>query len=178
MFNTEKIPEKAIIYGVFYGLAFILMAMGLYFSPSNAHLFEGYLGFIKHPCLIDFDGLQQAGHFGTAFFNAGVQLIVVLLVYKWTNTEISCVQIAAAMMIVGFSFYGKDLANVWWPVIGVFAHTIMLKQPLKTCTALAWFSTALSPVFSSVAFNKDVLVPGSPVAILSGAVMGILCGVI
>ena len=154
-----------------------MLAMGLFFSPSHVHPFEGYYRFILHPSLMDFDGLQQGSHFGTAFLNAGLQLIVVFLVYKWTKTDIHGVQIAAAMMVMGFSFYGKNMVNVWFPFIGVMLYTIAQDKPLKTNTALAWFSTALAPVFSVLAFNKDALGPVSPTAIIMGAAMGILGGV-
>lgn len=153
--------------------------MGLIFSPSISELFQGYSKILRHPSLLDFDGLKQAGHFGTAFFNAGMLLIVVLLVYKLTNTDIQGVQIAAAMMVVGFSFYGKNILNIWFPIIGVLSYTRLRGRPLSSATALAWFSTALSPIFSVLAFGtEEALGIGTPAGYIIGALMGILGGVL
>lgn len=165
-------------YLVFAGLAIILLVMGLILSPSPAEMMEGYNRLITHPSTLDLDGLQVAGQFGTAFFNAGMLLLVVLLVYKITGTDIQGVQIAAAMMVVGFSFYGKNILNIWFPVIGVLLHTAWNKKPLSGATALAWFSTALSPVFSVMAYGTEALVPGSPTAIIAGALFGLLAGML
>lgn len=165
-------------YLVFVGLALVLMVMGFVLSPSLSELFEGYSKLITHPSTLDFDGLQQAGQFGTAFFNAGMLLTVVLLLYRVTGTDIQGVQIAAAMMVLGFSFYGKNIVNIWFPVIGVFLHTAWNKKPLSGATALAWFSTGLSPVFSVLAFGTEALVPGSPIAMITGALFGILAGML
>jgi hypothetical protein len=88
------------------------------------------------------------------------------------------VQIAAAMMVVGFAFYGKNPLNVWFPVIGVLLQTALSKKPLNSATAAAWFSTALSPIFSVLAFGTPVLGEGSPLALALGAVFGIFGGVL
>lgn len=152
--------------------------MGLILSPSLSDMLTGYVTLLTHPSTLDLDGLQLAGNFGTAFFNAGMLLLIVLAVYKITGTDIQGVQIAAAMMVLGFSFYGKNILNIWFPVIGVLLHTALCKKPLSSATALAWFSTALSPVFSVMAFGTEALIPGSPFAILMGALFGILAGVL
>ena len=177
--SNAKTVSKNTIYFVFLGLAAILIAMGLLFSPSISELVQGYSKILQHPSLTDFDGLKQAGHFGTSFFNAGMLLMVVLLVYKLTNTDIQGVQIAAAMMVLGFSFYGKNIVNIWFPVIGVLLSTRLRGKPLSSATALAWFSTALSPIFSVLAFGTaETLGVGTPAGYIVGALMGILGGVL
>lgn len=133
---------------------------------------------LTHPSTLDLDSLQLAGNFGTAFFNAGMLLLVVLAVYKITGTDMQGAEIAAAMMVMGFSFYGKNILNIWFPFMGVMLHTAFNKKPLSSAAALAWFSTSLSPVFSVTAFGTQVLIPGSPVAIILGALFGILSGVL
>lgn len=173
--ETRPISENTKLL-VFAGLAVVLLGMGFILSPSPADLLAGYSKIVTHPSLIDFDGLKQAGHFGTAFFNSGLLLLVVMLSYKVTKTEIQGVQIAAAMMVLGFSFYGKNILNIWFPIIGVLLQTIVSKKPLSSSTALAWFSTALSPMFSVLAFGTELLGPGSFLAIGVGACFTIFAG--
>jgi len=175
--EIQVIPEgkKYIVFG---GLAIILIAMAFYFSPSVGELFSGYFYILTHPALADFDGLVHAGHFGSAFFNSGVLLLCVLLVYKLTNTNIQGVHIAAAMQIVGFSFYGKDLLNIWFPVLGVLLHTAWKKKPLNSATALAFFSSALAPVFSVTAFGTANIESHTVQAWIAGILLGLLAGVL
>lgn len=176
--TETKTASKNTIYIVLLGLAVILLVMGFVFSPSIPEMIAGYQKMLTHPALIDFDVLQYVGHYGTGFFNSGLLLLVVLLVYRLTNTDIQGVQIAAAMMVLGFAFYGKNIVNIWFPVIGVFLYARLRGKTLSSVTALAWFATALSPVFSVTAFGTEALAFGSPVAIALGACLGILGGVL
>ena len=165
----------------FIGLAIILIGIGLYFSGfSFEKLIEGYLYVLTHPAIADFDALapSHVDHFGTAFFNSGLLLLCVTLIYRLTNTRISGVHTAAAMMVVGFSFYGKTILNVWWPIIGVFLYTIGKKRKLSSATALAFFSTALAPVFSVTVFGTAAIPSGTPQAYAAGMALGILAGLL
>lgn len=182
-----KTVSKHTGYGVFGVMAVLLLVMGFVLSGfSFSTLWEGYKVILTHPSLLDFDGLKQPGQFGSAFFNSGLLLFVVLGIYKLTKTELQGVQIAAAMMIVGFSFYGKNILNIWWPILGVFLHTVLSKKPLASATALAFFATALSPIFSVLAFGTaDVFIgqnaglqPYTVTAYLLGAVFGVLGGLL
>ena len=173
-----KSISQDIIYLVFVGLAGILIIMGIIFSPSIGAFFNGYRIILTHPCLTDFDGLSYAGHYGTSYFNSGLLLLCVLLVYRLTKTEILGVHIAAAMMVVGFAFYGKNPINIWFPIIGVLGHTALLRKPLSSATAVAFFSTALSPVFSVLAYGTAGLPSATFEAYIVGALMGIIGGVL
>jgi len=172
---VKTVHEKT-IYHVFIGYAAILLAFGVFFSPSVKALVDGYVYILAHPGLIDFDGLAHPGHYGTAFFNAGLTVLCALLVIKLTNTKIQGAHIAAVLQISGFAFFGKDIVNIWFPIIGVYGYTAWQRKPLSDITATALFSTALAPVFSVTAFGTNQLAGLS--AILSGAFLGILAGVI
>ncbi|MDL2218058.1 DUF1576 domain-containing protein [Christensenellaceae bacterium OttesenSCG-928-M15] len=165
-------------YLVFAGLAVILLIMGVALMPSFQEVLSGYKTIIMHPALIDFDAFSWAGNYATPFFNSGILLLAVLLTYKLTNTDLQGVQIAAMMMVVGFAFYGKNPLNVCFPVLGVMLHSVILKKKLSSVMALAWFSTALSPVFSVLAYGTETLVPGSALALIVGAVFAILAGML
>lgn len=190
-----KSGAKNLPYIVFAGLAVLMLIIGVLLSgfassngsftgPDFEALIEGYKIIITHPSMIDFDGLKQAGQLGTAFFNSGILLFIVLLIYRLTKTDMQGVQIAAAMMVVGFSFYGKNPLNIWFPILGVLAHTKIRGKELNTATALAVFSTALSPVFSQLAFgmtdrymlDQQGLAPATIAAYALGALMGFLAG--
>lgn len=192
-----KSVNKNISYVVFAGLAALLLVIGILLSgfassngsfstPDFSALIEGYKIILTHPSMIDFDGLKQSGQLGTAFFNSGVLLFIVLAIYRLTKTDLQGVQIAAAMMVVGFSFYGKNPLNIWFPILGVLVHTKVKGKALNTGTALAFFSTALSPIFSQIAFGmtdrymleQQGLVPATITAYVVGAALGFLAGYI
>lgn len=163
-------------YLVFFGLSALLLVMGLVLSPSLEDAVSGYEYLVTHPSLLDFDALLWAGNYGTAFINASLMLLMTLLVCWLTHTELQGAEIASILLVTGFAFYGKNPINIWFPALGVFLHAKLHKKPLNSCMAVAWFSTALSPVFSSTAYGAQNLVPGSTFAILLGITLAILAG--
>jgi hypothetical protein len=178
MSEDIKITPQSTIYLVFIGFAVILIGMAVFYSPSMEELFSGFIYILTHPSVADFDGLSKPGNLGSAHLNAGLVLLLVLLTYKLTNTTISGLQIASAMLAMGFAYYGKNCINIWWPVLGVFIHAMYQKKPLSQVTAMAFFSSAISPIFSAFAFGTTNLGYGTPLAIMMGAAFGIFSGVL
>lgn len=165
-------------YIVFVLLALNLIAIGMVLAPSLAEAFQGYRFLLTHPAMLDFDALHWAGNYGTAFINAGVMLLIVLGIYRLTKTELQGTEVASMMLVMGFAFYGKNPVNIWFPFLGVLLHAWRSRIPLSKVMALAWFATALSPVFSVTSFGTAVLGPGSPLAIFMGVLFGVMAGYI
>lgn len=175
---TTKMAVKSQKYLVFGGLSLLLIGIGFYLCPDVSKLWEGFKTIATHPALLDLDALQMAGNFGTAFINSGLLLLCVLASYYIAKTDMQGVEIAAAMMVLGFGFYGKNLLNVWFPFFGVLLQAKFAKKSVSSSLALAWFSTALSPVFSVTAFGTEVLGIATPLSIGLGALLGITGGIL
>jgi len=173
-----KQASQSTIYFVFIGYGLILLAMAFYYAPSVEELFRGFAYILTHPSLADFDGFAKPGNLGSIHLNTGLLMFCALAVYKLTNTKISGLQIASAMLLVGFGYYGKNCFNVWWPVLGVFAHAIYQKKPLSDVTAMAFFSASIAPLFSVTVFGTTNLGYATPLAFATGAVFGIASGVL
>ena len=161
---------------VFSGLAVLLLIIGFLAAPSVNIIVSGLKTILTHPSLIDFDGFYFAKNFGSSFVNAGIDLSIVLLITWIFKAKINGSVISSYMMIVGFSFYGKNFINMWFPMIGVALHLILSKQKLSEKVSLVFFSTALSPIFSVVAFGTENLESGSMSAITIGIICSIAAG--
>ena len=61
--------------------------------------------------------------------------------------------IAAIFTVGGFALFGKNLANIWPIIIGVWLHSRWRKQKFGKFILPALFGTALSPVVSQIAFG-------------------------
>lgn len=162
-------------YLVLTGLAVLLLAMGLFFNPVIGNLLQNLIKTFNHPSTLDFDTFQQAG-IGSGFFNCGLLLFVVLGIYALTKTEIQGLQIAAAAMVLGFSVYGKNILNIWFPIIGVFLYAKVKGKSFASVSALACFSTALAPVFNVLAFGTESLAFSPQFAMALGVLLGIIGG--
>ena len=137
---------------VFIGLGFLSIILGLVLTPSAEGLAEGFRLQQSATGMLDLNTFMVVGegNIGVPFINAGILLIIVMLTYLFTKTNINGGSIAAAFMVFGFGFCGKTLWNVWPLFFGVMLHAVVNKKEIKTVTGLAWFSAALSPLVSIV----------------------------
>ena len=107
-------------------------------------------------------------------FNAStVALINIFLLYKM-DMKINGLLISGIYIMFGFAFMGKNLLNIIPFYLGAYAYTQFEKRSFKTVIASCMFTTALSPVVSSIskAFNFSFF--GIILAILAGFLMGFI----
>ncbi|MBR2825714.1 MAG: DUF1576 domain-containing protein [Solobacterium sp.] len=155
--STNKLEIKPVGNGlralVFMGLGVLSIIIGLILTPSLEGIMEGFRLQQSATGLLDLNTFMVVnGNIGVPFINAGILLIIVMLSYLFTGTNINGGTIAAAFMVYGFGFCGKTLWNVWPLFFGVIIHALVNKKKVNTVTGLAWFSAALSPMVSLLTF--------------------------
>lgn len=135
---------------VFLGLGILSILLSYLLTPSFSELMKGFLIQQTAPGLLDTNTFMIVGEgrLGTPFLNAGLLIILVLLSYRLTNTELNGNTIAAMFMVFGFGFCGKTLWSGWPLFFGVLLYALRNHKPIQSMIGLAWFSTALSPIVS------------------------------
>ena len=155
--STNQLEIKPVGNGlralVFMGLGLLSIIIGLILTPSLEGIMEGFRLQQTATGLLDLNTFMVVnGNIGVPFINAGILLIIVMLSYLFTGTNINGGTIAAAFMVYGFGFCGKTLWNVWPLFFGVIIHALVNHKKINTVTGLAWFSAALSPMISLLTF--------------------------
>ena len=149
--RVEIIPVGNTLRAIVYmGLGLVSIIIGFVLTPSLSGIAEGLALQQGASQLLDINTFALVGeaNIGAPFVNAGIMLIVVMITYLLTRTNINGGAIAAAFMVFGFAFAGKTLWNVWPLFFGVILHAVINKKPIGTVTSLGWFSAALSPLVS------------------------------
>ena len=134
---------------LFFSLFFLLSAF-IFDSPSD--IFRGIPAILIVPSVLFTDYVAIAG-LGTAFFNAGVLMLICIGISKLSKIMMEGPVIAAIFTVGGFALFGKNLANIWPIIIGVWLHSRWRKQKFGKFILPALFGTALSPVVSQIAFG-------------------------
>lgn len=115
------------------------------------------------------------GGMGATFVNSGLlTLIFIFMIYK-LKVNVSGVTIASLFTISGFAFFGKNLLNVWFIILGVYLYSRYQKEKFTKYLYIALFGTALAPLVTEVMFS-DFLVPN--LRILLAALIGTFAGFI
>lgn len=161
---------------LFIGLGMLFIGIGVCLCPSPVRIFEAVQKIITHPAMIDFDSFYWTGDIGAPFVQAGLCVLIVMGVYHITHTEIKGIHIANIMMVAGFSFYGKNVLNMWFPMAGVFLYGRCNGKKPNEVSAMAISSTCLGPVFNTLSFYTEPLGIGSVGAIVAGMILAVLAG--
>ncbi|NMO02492.1 DUF1576 domain-containing protein [Gordonia sp. TBRC 11910] len=120
--------------------------------------------------ITDFVGL---GGLGGAFAQAGVLTLIACATYRFSGARIDGAAVGCLYMVLGFGLFGKTVLNVWPILIGVALYARFVHEPLRDSVTTAWFATALSPVFSEIAFNSGL---DRWIAVPAGLAIGVLIG--
>ena len=142
-------------YLVAVSISFIVFAL---FQASPLEIITGLFHIIIHPDILITDYLVVGG-VGAAFANAGlVGLIFLYFLYRY-HSNISGLSYAAIFLLLGFSFLGKNILNIWSIILGVYLYTRYHKQKFSSYIYIAIFATAMSPIVTELLFHIDTSFP-------------------
>lgn len=161
---------------LFIGLGMLFLCIGVCLCPFPARILEAFRKIVTHPAMVDFDSFYWTENIGASFVHAGFCVLIVMGVYRITHTEIRGIHITNIMMVAGFSFYGKNVLNMWFPMMGMFLYGRVKGKKPREVSAMAIASTCLGPVFSTLSFYTEPLGIGSAGAILVGIILSVLAG--
>lgn len=152
-------------------LFFILIAF-LLDSPENIYL--GLMAIIKSPDILVTDYVELGG-ISASLINASLTgiLSIVLLVIQKIKPNGSTIM--SLWLMTGFSFFGKNIFNIWPIIIGVYLYSKYQKEPFINYSLVALLSTTLSPAVSQLIYTNKFSTFGG---ILLGYSLGIIIGFI
>lgn len=171
--NKERTISKNSKYIIVSFYALSLIVFGLFMdTPQN--ILTGLKEIIIQPDLLITDYIGVGG-IGAAFVNSGLlTLIFTGILYK-LDLELYGTAIAALFLVAGFSFFGKNLLNVWFTFLGVFLYSKYQKEPFTKYIYIAIFGTALAPLITELLFTiSQPLYIRIPLASFTGLAMGFI----
>jgi hypothetical protein len=148
-----------------------LTLLGLFFDEPSVIL-RGLLRIITDPdyLITDYMGI---GGVGASFVNSGLVSLLCIALLRHLRVPATGITFAAIWTIAGFSFFGKNLLNVWFIIAGVWLFARYRKEPFSRFVYSALFGTALAPLVTQIlfGFNAPLLVR-LPLATLAGLSIG------
>lgn len=151
--NTEiKISRRThLLILLILPVAFLILAF-LFDTP--AHILSGLYEIVLTPDTLLTDYLAIGG-FGATLLNVSlIALINIFIIYK-LNIQINGAVIAALFTLMGFSFFGKSIFNIWAMYLGGFIYVKYHKILFEQIIVVIMFSTCLAPIVSQFSFLQD-----------------------
>ena len=150
----------------------IIFLISAFLLDTPANILKGLYSIIISSDVLLVDYLEVGG-IGATFVNAALlALINIFIIYK-LKLKLNGALIAAIFTITGFSFFGKNIFNVWPIYIGGYLYAKYQKIEFKSVLVVIMFSTSLAPIINEIAFGLHTnIVFSLPIAILFGIFIG------
>lgn len=154
-------------------LALIMIILAFIFNTPK-EIFVGYKSILLSSSILTTDYIA-IGTLGGALVNAASILILNLVILRLLNLRMSGLIYAALYMILGFSFFGKNILNSLPIYIGIYLYAFLNKIPVKNLVISLLFSSGISPLVSYLIFDFDLAYYISiPLGIGAGIVAGLM----
>lgn len=154
-------------------LALIMIILAFIFNTPK-EIFVGYKNILLSSSILTTDYIA-IGTLGGALVNAASILILNLVILRLLNLRMSGLIYAALYMILGFSFFGKNILNSLPTYIGIYLYAFLNKIPVKNLVISLLFSSGISPLVSYLIFGFDLAYYISiPLGIGAGIVAGLM----
>ncbi|WP_024614393.1 DUF1576 domain-containing protein [Clostridium sp. Ade.TY] len=151
-------------------LFFIITA---FFINSPTEIFNGLKNIILTPDILITDYIQIAG-IGATLINAALTSLISIFILVALKIKPNGSTIMALWLMTGFSFFGKNIINIWPVMFGVYLFSKYQKQPLMNYSLVMLLSTTLAPTVTQLSFFSDNVFLG----VIIGALIGIFTGFI
>ena len=132
------------------GLLFVIAS---FFLDSLPNLTHGLYTIITSSDRLISDYVQIAG-FGATFLNAGLLMLISIFILHISKAKMSGMAIAAVFLMGGFGMFGKNIANIWGIMFGVFLYSKYQKHNFSQYIYIAFFGTSLAPLSTELVLWK------------------------
>ncbi|BCJ94666.1 hypothetical protein acsn021_22350 [Anaerocolumna cellulosilytica] len=162
LFILLSIPVLFLVFGIGAGIA----------SKDFTDILSGLVDINLSPTILITDFIKIGGVEATFINVAIVGLINIYFMFKY-HLKINGVLIAAFFTVLGFSFFGKNIYNIFPIYLGGYLYTKYQKISFKDIIVVIMFGTALAPMISEISFS-GILHPAAAVsiAIITGIFIG------
>lgn len=151
-----------------------LFILASFFFNTPGEILEGYTSILLSPSILITD-YMLIGNLGSAFFNAGLMMLICLMLVSVSKTPDSGGVIAAVFTVAGFSFFGKNILNIWPILLGVYLYAKSQHEPFSKFSVTALFATAFSPMVSQIVYGFGLpLFESVPLSVFMGTSAGFI----
>ncbi len=148
----------------------VLLSAFIFNSPQEIISGLGRIAVDRSILVSDY---MEIGNIGSAFFNAGILMVLCTLIAKKNKVNMNGTTMAAVFTVGGFALFGKNIYNVWAIMLGVYLYSKYKGEKFSKFILIAFFGTALGPLVSQISFGLGFPVG---VAVVAGYLAGILAG--
>jgi len=128
-----------------------ILSVFAFTMSSPLAIYSGMRAILTTPDILITDYIYIGG-VGAAFANAATVGIFSILLLRWMKVVPDGSTIMALWLIVGFSFFGKNLFNMLPILLGGICYSLYRKKHFSNYCLVTLLATSLSPAVSQISF--------------------------
>lgn len=147
MKKLRALPESSFLklFFCFFTLCLFVAAAAM---PDRAEMFKGMWQMAMSPSKLSTNAFSFG--YAAAFLNAGLVCLLACLLFQLPKAKANAASMLAFLLTAGFTFWGINVVNVWFGLIGVFVYCAVKRQAPGTQVNAMLFTTGLAPLFSDL----------------------------
>ena len=124
------------------------------------------------------DYIELAG-FGAACLNVGLVMLSTMVLMYINKMPIQSGNIVTIGLMSGFAFFGKNIFNMWFILLGTYLFCTLRKEPMSKYLLQSFWASSLGPLISSTFFyGGTITAKGTIVSIVLGLIIGFVTPVL
>lgn len=137
-----------------YSLSILIFSIFVIFGlivDGPINVFNGLMAIVLSPDILITDYVAVGG-IGAAFVNAGLVTLLSIALLIIIGIKPNGSTLMSLWLMAGFSFFGKNILNVWPIIFGVWLYSKYKKEPFLNYSLIALLGTSLAPAVSQLSF--------------------------
>ena len=130
------------LFMVGFALTFIIIAF--LSAPVDDVIAGLYRIFIYNNVLLT--DYLYVGQLGGSFLNSGLLVLLCAILLRLNKAPFNGISFGSVLMVLGFSFLGKNLINILPIIAGVYLYAKYKKEPFLDYIHTSFLTTAMSPI--------------------------------
>lgn len=172
MTKKRRTLEKENVLRRFCIASMLILFASAFFFASPRELLVGMEAIVRSRDALITDYFELAGY-GAGFFNAGLMLLISILLIEAVKIPYTGLTIAALFISTGFGFWGKNPINSIPIILGTFFYARLQRVSFARYVYTALFATCLAPFVTELAY----ILPFQPeVRVVLAAAAGLFIG--
>jgi hypothetical protein len=151
MINRFKLPLPYILISCY---SLILIILGLWLDSIN-EILSGLKNIVLNSDILITDYIELGG-IGATFINSSLVLLSYIVLLTFLKIKPTGSIVAALFTVAGFSLFGKNIANIWPIILGIWLYSKYQKEPFSNYIIIALFGTTLSPTVTQLIVTENI----------------------
>ncbi len=149
------IKRKFFLPYIFHLILYLYFIIFAFIIDTPIYIFNGMINIILSPDILITDYMVIGG-LGATFVNVALTSSACIFLLILNGIKPNGSTLMALWLISGFSFFGKNIVNIWPIMFGVYLYSKYQKEPFLNYTLVTLLATTLSPTVNQIRYIENL----------------------